>query len=124
MWGRALEIIKDATLLGVGTGDVKDKLQENAEIEGYSIIKDRNFNVHNQYLETWMGIGVVGFIILLLLFFVPLFFRSRHYLLPYLVIILSTSFLFESMLNRLAGVMFFSFFLSLLIFGYQAKEVE
>ena len=117
MWGRALEIIRDNPLLGIGTGDVKDKLQRNAEIKGYSMVKDRNFNVHNQYLETWMGIGVFGFLILLLLFFLPLFFRSRHYLLPYLIIILSTSFLFESMLNRLAGVMFFSFFLSLLILG-------
>lgn len=122
MWGRALEIIKNYPLLGVGTGDVKDKLQSNAEIEGYSIVKDRNFNVHNQYLETWMGIGVFGFLVLLLLFFIPLFFRSRHYLLPYLIIILSTSFLFESMLNRLAGVMFFSFFLSLLVFGHQTEE--
>jgi len=124
MWERALDIIKDNPMLGTGTGDVKDKLQKNAEIEGYSIVKDRNFNVHNQYLETWMGIGFFGFIILLLLFFVPLFFKSRHYLLPYLIIILSTSFLFESMLNRLAGVMFFSFFLSLLVFGHQAEEVE
>ncbi len=124
MWGRALEIIKDNPLLGTGTGDVKDKLQKNAEIEGYSIVKNRNFNVHNQYLETWMGIGVFGFVLLLLLLFIPLFFRSRHYLLPYLIIILSTSFLFESMLNRLAGVMFFSFFLSLLIFGHQQEEVE
>jgi len=124
MWERALDIIKDNPMLGTGTGDVKDKLQKNAEIEGYSIIKDRNFNVHNQYLETWMGIGVLGFIVLLLLFFVPLFFKARHYLLPYLIIILSTSFLFESMLNRLAGVMFFAFFLSLLVFGHQAEEVE
>jgi O-antigen ligase len=124
MWGRGLEIIKDNFLLGTGTGDVKDKLQRNAEIEGYSIVKDRNFNVHNQYLETWMGIGVFGFVLLLLLLFIPLFFRSRHYLLPYLIIILSTSFLFESMLNRLAGVMFFSFFLSLLVFCHQQEEVE
>lgn len=124
MWGRALDIIKDNPLLGTGTGDVKDRLQRNAELEGYSIVKDRNFNVHNQYLETWMGIGVFGFIILLLLIFIPLFFKSRHYLLPYLIIILSTSFLFESMLNRLAGIIFFSFFLSLLIFGHQIEEVE
>ena len=123
MWQKALEIIKENPLIGIGTGDVKDKLQKNAEIEGYSIVKDRNFNVHNQYLETWMGIGVFGFIVLLLLFFVPLFFKARHYLLPYLIIILSTSFLFESMLNRLAGVMFFAFFLSLLVFGHQ-EEVE
>ena len=124
MWGRALDIIKDNPLLGIGTGDVKDKLQRNAEIEGYSIVKDRNFNVHNQYLETWMGIGVFGFIVLLLLLFIPLFFRSKHYLLPYLIIILSTSFLFESMLNRLAGVMFFAFFISLLVFGHQIEEGE
>jgi len=97
-------------------------LQRNAEIEGYSIVKDRNFNVHNQYLETWMGIGILSFVLLLLLLFIPLFFRSKHYLLPYLIIILSTSFLFESMLNRLAGVMFFAFFLSLLVFGHQKEE--
>ena len=122
MWEKALEIIKENPLLGIGNGDVKEKLQRNAEIEGYSMVKDRNFNVHNQYLETWMGIGIFGFIVLLLLIFMPLFFRSRHYLLPYLIIILSTSFLFESMLNRLAGVMFFSFFLSLLVFSHQKEE--
>jgi len=73
MWGRALEIIKDNPLLGIGTGDVKDELQRTAEIEGYSIVKDRNFNVHNQYLETWMGIGIFGFILLLLLLFILVF---------------------------------------------------
>jgi len=43
MWGRALEIIKENPLLGIGTGDVKDELQRNAEIEGYSIVKDWDF---------------------------------------------------------------------------------
>ena len=51
--------------------------------------------------------GIYGFVIA---------YKKRQYLLFFLLLILSINFLFESMLNRMAGVLFMMFFYSLFVF--------
>ncbi len=75
-------------------------------------------NSHNQYLETCAGLGIFGFVSLLyiLIYGFIITYKKRHYLLFFLLVILSINFMFESMLNRMSGVLFMIFFYSLFVF--------
>jgi O-antigen ligase len=78
-------------------------------------IYEMRYNYHNSYLQTFAANGVFAFIILITLFVYPLL-KIRHH--PYrseasfFLLICALSFMTESMLQRQAGVAFFSFFYS------------
>jgi len=78
----------------------------------------QRLNVHNQFLETFVGQGILGDIILLLLLIYPFIqsLKKQNYLFALFLLLIGINFLFESMLNRQAGVLFFAFFYSYFIF--------
>ncbi len=118
IWKVSLELIKDNFLIGVGTGDVKDELMEKYKTKEIISAESKQLNVHNQFLETFVGLGIIGFIILTLLFVIPFIagIKEKNILLILFLIIVGFNLLFESMLNRQAGVVFFAFFYSFLVF--------
>jgi len=63
----AIELIKDNFLLGVGTGDVMQEIYKIAE-EKHSYISKIS-KPHNIYLEVFAQLGVIGFSIMLLMFY-------------------------------------------------------
>ena len=99
----------------MGTGDVKNHLEEVYDSHGYDF--PTIFNCHNQYLEQWMSSGIVSLILLIAGLLLPLFFRDKQlpgiYYTGFLVII-AFVFLFESILCRFWGVAFFSIFYTIL----------
>ena len=118
LWEDAIENIIQHPVWGVGTGNVKHVLYKKTEDGRLNQAKEKNLNVHDQFLETWLEQGIFALMILLAIIFYPIFSRKfpNRYLLTFLSIIIVTNFLFESVLNRLWGVAFFSFFYSLLAF--------
>ena len=117
IWKSALSVVKEHPVWGVGTGDVRDEMQKQFEHLGMvNSAKDR-LNAHNQYLETWLGVGVFGLLALLAMLFVPFWvgIRMRDWLLVGFICLCSVSFLFESMLNSIAGVGFFAIFYTILV---------
>jgi O-antigen ligase len=117
IWDSVIEIIGDNLIFGVGTGDIQDELNEKYMNSGQPNLAAVNTNAHNQYLEIVLENGLIGFAIFALMFsamfFIAIANRNTLYLM-FLTIVL-ISFLFETMLNRLAGVTFFSLFSFLLI---------
>lgn len=124
LWRSGLDVIAENFWFGAGTGaeDValNDKLEQVDAIfwdgrQTYQIYEMR-FNYHNSYLQTFAANGVFAFLVLIALFVYPLFKLHNH---PYRVeagfflLICALSFLTESMLQRQAGVIFFSFFYAL-----------
>lgn len=83
----------------------------------YKNALQREYNFHNQYLETFGTVGIFGLLLLLYLlgYLFILSIRSKDYLTICFLFIVATSFLTESMFERQAGVAFFSFFYVLLI---------
>jgi O-antigen ligase len=83
----------------------------------YKFAFERKYNFHNQYLQTFGAIGLFGFLFLCFLFVYPLILsiKNKDYLVISFLFITGASFLTESMLERQAGVAFFSFFYVLLI---------
>ncbi|MCK4662700.1 MAG: O-antigen ligase family protein [Bacteroidales bacterium] len=126
IWDVSVNLIKNNFFTGVGTGDVKDELilmYQNYEV---GLAEKNDLNCHNQYLETFVRLGVIGFILLLLILILPFIraIKEKNYINLFFLIIISIHFIFESMLNTLAGVVFFSFFYSLLILLPQQNKLK
>ncbi|OFX36975.1 MAG: hypothetical protein A2X08_16955 [Bacteroidetes bacterium GWA2_32_17] len=110
----ALDLIKSNYAIGVGTGDIKNELMKEYKVRNMNGAIEKKLNVHNQFLETLLGQGIAGITLLLLLFLIPLInsLHTKNWLLMTFVIIVALNFIFESMLNTQAGVVFFAFFYS------------
>lgn len=125
IWRNIPTIVGSNWLFGVGIGDVKGVLVAGYKKTGVLYAAEAELNAHNQYLETFVGIGIVGLAILLLILgmgFRTSFIQKDMLLFMFLFIIL-VNFIFESMFERVFGVMFFSFFYCLLYFR-GAEELE
>jgi O-antigen ligase len=117
IWKSVANIIKENTILGVGTGDIQDQMNQEYDKIGRSDLARGNFNSHNQFIEILIENGVVGLLIFVMIFVAMLYIAVREWnlLLVMFILIVFVSFMFETMLNRLAGVTFFPFFAFLLL---------
>lgn len=105
-WHASYEVIKEHTLFGVGTGDVKDQLNLKQQELGYLGIAKQKLNAHNQYLNTWMAIGLLGLIALCSFTIVGLLIslKMKNWLAFSFFSILSFNALFESIFETEAGI--------------------
>ncbi|MGA1976517.1 MAG: O-antigen ligase family protein [Bacteroidales bacterium] len=111
-WYASLVLIGKKPVFGVGL-NARDKLAEEYKTLGYTTEAELRLNSHNQYLETQLTIGVSGTIVLLWMLFIPVIFRKKLWCLsavwPFFIIV-SFSMIFESILVRQWGIMFFVLF--------------
>lgn len=117
IWKCITPIAAEKPIFGYGVGDAKSALQNEYEKKGLIDSLKLKYNAHNQFLETLIGLGFVGLFFLLLLFVYPIFIMIRkgdnNYIKLMFLGILCINFLFESMFERVAGVIFFALFYSL-----------
>lgn len=113
----AMELIRENYLFGVGTGDVKSALMERYKTKNFTEAWQDKLNVHNQYLETFVGLGIIGFLTLIIMTGLPFYmgWKQKNILLMLFSIIIFINFMFDSMFNMQFGVVFYSFFNSLLL---------
>jgi O-antigen ligase len=125
-----MQVIKENFWFGTSPANLTDELIKKYKELGFEKAALDNLNSHNQYLETFAGLGIFGFLTLLfiMVYSFVLSIKKRNYLLFFFIIIVSINFIFESMLNRMAGILFMMFFISLLIFAdikeFSAKRKE
>lgn len=117
LWKSGFDIFKENYIFGVGTGDISDELNHRYQKYNLTLAEDHNYNAHNQYIETTLGLGIIGLLILLLwlIGIIAYAFKQKDFILFFLAIIIAINFMFESMLSTIAGVSFFAFYYSLLI---------
>lgn len=123
----ALSIIKENVLLGVGTGDANNELQKFYKKNSYTAAFNSKLNAHNQYLQTFIAIGILGFLVLISMFFFPLIgaLKKRNTIYILLLFLVGFNLLFEAMFERQAGVVFYAFFNGLLFFYmFSEKQLE
>lgn len=120
------EIIKENFLFGVGTGDIKDVLLEKYKENGVKEALDRQLNLHNQFLETLIGQGIIGFAFLLFIFLFNFIknLKTKNYIFLCLHIVFFINFMFESMLNTQAGVILYSYLCCLNFLNYEKRMEE
>lgn len=116
-WKCAVSIFYDNLLLGVGPGDRQAKLNGSYLLNGVDEAYIKQYNAHNQYLDTAVALGLFGLIPLLALFVLGISFSIRTNNLVYFCFLLLFIFclITESMFERQKGIVFFSFFNSLFL---------
>jgi O-antigen ligase len=112
IWKISFGLIGKHLMFGVGTGDVKNVYLQAYEQKNLDSVLKKKLNAHNQYLQTFVTLGFLGFSLLILLLIVPAYgaVRNGNYLYFLFLLIFAVHILFESMLETQAGVIFYSFF--------------
>jgi len=124
-WKCGAEIIRNNFALGVGTGDAQIELQKcyvSINSEEHIINK---YNAHNQYIQTFIANGIVGFLILIGILIAGLFisYKFKSFLFFSFLFLFIFACFTESTLSVQKGVVFFSFYSSVFAFSfYNLKE--
>tara|TARA_B100000809_G_scaffold203915_1_gene205151 strand:- start:2607 stop:3887 length:1281 start_codon:yes stop_codon:yes gene_type:complete len=121
IWKASMELVSENLLKGLGTGDGKDKLIEKYQELGMTNEYKHELNSHNQYLTTSLSLGMIGLIILFFILFYPLIMsvRNKDILLCGFIFLLIINFMFESVIETRAGIIFFTFFYTLLYSNFE-----
>jgi hypothetical protein len=114
LWISAWQIIEKNKYFGVGTGDIKEALDKVYIANKFTYAEEKHLSPHNQILHTGIILGTLGMLLLMTMLLYPLYFsiRFQSYLLMFFLLIIFVNMMTESLLERQAGVIFFSFFFS------------
>ncbi len=124
MWTVAGKAIA-AYPMGVGTGNVDEVLGGFLRRFNQHQLAEKELNPHNQYLQTAVETGIFGLLILLAVLFTAFRagLRRRNWILLIMTAGLAFNMLFESMLQRQSGIVFYTFILVLLAYyPFQKQE--
>ena len=108
-WAAAIDANANI-LFGNGLGDVKASIVESNKRHGLMKNAKRKYNAHNQYIQTYVGLGLIGLVLVIAMFFYswdskkPLL-KLNNYFLLYLLIV----FISESYFQRHQGLVFIAF---------------
>jgi len=112
IWRHSMELANEHFFFGLGTGDVTEALVSLYDSIDFHDARDRKLNAHNEYLQTFLALGIGGFLILLLSLLLPGIYsiRKKQYVYFSFLLIIGFNILVESMFLRQAGVVFYAFF--------------
>lgn len=108
IWSKAIPIVKDNFLFGVGTGDADSMLHKEYDKAN---IKMRS-NVHNQYIDYLLKFGIFGLavFIFILLFALRHSIKSKNYIYFCFTLLIISCCVTENILSRQWGITFYAFF--------------
>lgn len=112
-------IVKEHWLWGVGPGQVKSELNRCYDAVAPEVYRDKNFNTHNQFIDYWAGLGLIGPLLLIGVFvtgFILLWQRGDWVGVCVLVLLLGAM-QTENVLTRQNGIVTFCYFIGLHIFA-------
>jgi O-antigen ligase len=123
LWSLSLQSLpKINWMLGAGTGDVEHLLAEAAEAANITNVLGTN-DPHNQYLQTLLGLGMVGLFTLLACLIWPAWVAYQTGIPLYVgfIFIFSILCLTETAMELQKGIVFYSLFGSLVLFQYKPQ---
>lgn len=125
LWRNAIEIVKEKPFLGVGVSHVQNSVNYHMELSGDAERLPVKLNAHNEYLQTTVGMGVVGLMFLISIYLLPLRYSNKDKMFVTLtfVIIVCTASISESIMERQAGVVFVQLIGCLLV-AWKVKDHE
>ncbi len=111
---------------GVGTGDIKDELMDFYRTKGMHVYADKKLNPHCQYLQTAGAIGILPalFFLATFVYYIRIGFKQKNLYLISLSALFATACLFESVLERQWGIVFFLFFLCVFLADNPKKQAS
>ncbi len=122
-WKIATKIILRNPLIGVGIGDTHIVVKKEYREDEYAYTEKRRLNAHNQFIEDALRLGIIGGMVLLFIFIMPFIssIKQGKLLTAYFLILVGSNALFESILEKQSGVMFFSVFYCFFVFIYRPR---
>ena len=118
IWGIAWRSIQEKSLLGVGTGAGASILLKDFQREGDTLLaKNTNLNnVHNQFIQQWFILGLIGLLTCSYLYFYLYWqaYRLKSFTLFVFAIIVTLASITECILESQSGIVFFILFFCLL----------
>lgn len=98
-------------LFGEGIGDANNEIYKSYEYLGLDAYAKKRYNAHNQFIQSFAGLGVLGLVVLLAIFGYTLyvFIKEKDFLGILFVLTSLILFLTESMLERHHGIALFTF---------------
>jgi len=124
IWSIAWHRIKEKPIIGVGTGAGASILLNDFQREGDTLLaKNTNLNnVHNQFIQQWFLLGVIGLVTVLYLYIFLFWqaYRLQSFTLFIFALILTLASLTECILESQSGLVFLILFYGLL----RLKDVE
>jgi O-antigen ligase len=115
VWQCAWTVIKQNMILGTSLGDKMDVLKKEYAHKGFLFGIKTNRNVHNNYLDVWMSLGLTGLILFMAGFIVLPAYKCVHtgdwYGLM-IIISCSVSLFAETYLDRTMGNTLLAFFIA------------
>lgn len=115
-WNSSLKVIYNKPLQGYGMGNEKEVLGKQFLKDGLKYSFANKYDSHNQFLSTYIELGMPGILFLLFFFGCNLFLAMKSKDLLYIgfLLIVMTICLFENYLNRNSGILFVAFLSSIL----------
>nr|WP_295705846.1 O-antigen ligase family protein [uncultured Lacinutrix sp.] len=117
IWESSIEVIENNLLLGVGIGDYQFELDKQYYLNSFDHGINDRLNCHNQYLQTFVTSGILGILSLLSVFTALLYraIKNKNEIILYFLISVSILMFFDSVLVRQHGILFFTFFSTILL---------
>lgn len=122
-WKTAWNIIKEHAVFGVGTGDVKQKMNAQYVIDDSKLEEKFRKRAHNQFLTFWLALGLPGLIVFLLLLVYPLAKLNQPLLYALYMVILAISCFMEDTYETQAGITFSVLFYALILFSLKKNDI-
>lgn len=114
------ETYKDAPFFGHSSGHAKRAMQKKYDELKSILVPENRIGPHNQFLESSMTHGIIG-LILLILWLIVMYNDSRRGFTPLFLAMFVIVFMFESALERQAGIFMVVFFTYFIRFRYAAE---
>jgi O-antigen ligase len=113
----SFEKVKPVWYKGFGTGMANGMLQEQFKLKGYADLIKHNMHNHNQYMRTWLDIGLFGVLYIIAVFIISaiLFKTKKEWAGFWMIIITLLNCLTDDMLDIQSGIIYYVFFIGLFI---------
>lgn len=113
----SVNVLKENYIFGVGVGDVKDELKKQYIAINFKEGIDNSFDAHNQYLQSYLGTGFLGFILysIILITIGRIFILKKQYFFLLVTAIYIYFSFFESLIETHKGVVLFSILVLLIL---------
>lgn len=116
IWTIAINVIKEKPLIGHGIGEGQKALEQAYRENGFDWGAEESLNTHNEFLSIFLDVGAVGFCILafMVVYSACIAIKSGDFLAISFMAMMILFLSFESLFARQKGIVFFSFFYSLI----------